>query len=207
MYDEKKIYVIGANKITKVCEKILNQHCNNTKLLIFNYPDEFSMHLRRHLANAYSVGVVICDLSVSTNRFKSLFEDFKESFVDGFLKFIFIDNQLSASEISTLMNDGVCSIISKDYTEEELLNAIKFGFDGSSSKMKTVVKNITAVARFGNLTSKEISILSLMLNGYTNKEIAKKLSNSSRTIEIHRASIFEKMNVKNAIELASILNS
>jgi len=46
-----------------------------------------------------------------------------------------------------------------------------------------------------------------VLNGFANKEIASEMGNSSRTIEIHRASIFEKMDVKNAIELSMLLHS
>ena len=76
----------------------------------------------------------------------------------------------------------------------------------STLKRNFIVKNITAVARFSNLSSKVISILSLVLNGFSNKEIGIKLVTSSRTVEVHRASIFDKMNVKNAIELAHLLN-
>ena len=45
-----------------------------------------------------------------------------------------------------------------------------------------------------------------VISGLTNKEIANELDNSSRTIEIHRASIFEKLNVKNAIELSKLIH-
>ena len=199
------IYAIGHIKLITVIKKFAKLSFG-IQLVEFLHPEEFSAHISHKVTNAYNPGVVICDLSVSKNRFLSLFEGFSETHTDGFLKFIFVDVFLDPSEVSSLINRGVSSIFSKDFTEKQLEDAIRLGINQSLEKKQQVVKGITAIARFGNLTSREISILSLMLNGYTNKEIATKLGNSSRTIEIHRASIFEKMNVKNAIELALMLN-
>lgn len=200
------IYAIGHIKLITIVKNISQKLSFAIQVVEFLHPEEFSAHISHKVTNAYNAGVVICDLSVSKNRFLSLFEGFSETHTDGFLKFIFVDVFLDPSEVSSLINRGVSSIFSKDFTEKQLEDAIRLGINQSLEKKQQVVKGITAIARFGNLTSREISILSLMLNGYTNKEIATKLGNSSRTIEIHRASIFEKMNVKNAIELALMLN-
>jgi two-component system response regulator DctR len=41
-----------------------------------------------------------------------------------------------------------------------------------------------------------------MLAGKTNKAIADELAISTRTVEVHRARLLEKMAVRNAVELA-----
>jgi DNA-binding NarL/FixJ family response regulator len=52
------------------------------------------------------------------------------------------------------------------------------------------------------LTPREHDIAGYLVNGKSNKYIAIELNISSRTAEAHRARIFRKMGVRNAMELA-----
>ena len=52
------------------------------------------------------------------------------------------------------------------------------------------------------LTNKELRVLELILQGFTNKEISEKLQNSKRTIETHRFNLMKKMQVKNLMDLS-----
>lgn len=60
-------------------------------------------------------------------------------------------------------------------------------------------------ARLAGLSSREREVLDLVLAGKMNKVIADELGISMRTVEVHRAHIFDKMNVKTAVELARLL--
>lgn len=51
------------------------------------------------------------------------------------------------------------------------------------------------------LTEREIDIVRLVAQGLTSMQMAEKLFISHRTVETHRANVFKKLNVKNAIEL------
>lgn len=51
------------------------------------------------------------------------------------------------------------------------------------------------------LTDREREVCDLLTQGKTNKEIANQLQISHRTVEWHRASIFAKKGVRNAVEL------
>ncbi|MEM8847285.1 MAG: response regulator transcription factor [Bacteroidota bacterium] len=53
-----------------------------------------------------------------------------------------------------------------------------------------------------DLTNKELRVLELILQGFTNKEISEKLQNSKRTIETHRFNLMKKMQVKNLMDLS-----
>ena len=44
----------------------------------------------------------------------------------------------------------------------------------------------------------------LMIAGKTNREIAEICGNSTRTVELHRARIFDKLEVSNAVELVRV---
>ena len=59
--------------------------------------------------------------------------------------------------------------------------------------------------RLATLSAREREVLDLILIGKMNKVIADKLGISMRTVEVHRAHIFDKMNVKTAVELAGLL--
>ena len=59
--------------------------------------------------------------------------------------------------------------------------------------------------RLQALSGREREVLDLILAGKMNKVIADALGISMRTVEVHRAHIFDKMNVKTAVELARLL--
>ena len=59
--------------------------------------------------------------------------------------------------------------------------------------------------RLASLSTREREVLDLILDGKMNKVIADALGISMRTVEVHRAHIFDKMNVKTAVELARLL--
>jgi two-component system response regulator DctR len=51
------------------------------------------------------------------------------------------------------------------------------------------------------LTPKQAQVCELVALGWSNKEIAAKLGIEPRTVEGHRASVYDKMGVRNAVEL------
>ena len=59
--------------------------------------------------------------------------------------------------------------------------------------------------RLASLSAREREVLDLILAGNLNKVVADKLGISMRTVEVHRAHIFDKMQVKTAVELAGLL--
>jgi two-component system response regulator DctR len=59
--------------------------------------------------------------------------------------------------------------------------------------------------RLATLSAREREVLDLILAGKMNKVVADKLGISMRTVEVHRAHIFDKMQVKTAVELAGLL--
>ncbi|NOL50388.1 LuxR C-terminal-related transcriptional regulator [Pelistega europaea] len=52
-----------------------------------------------------------------------------------------------------------------------------------------------------SLTPREIQVMWLLVRGMPNKICAEKLGCSTRTIEIHRARVFQKLGVRNVLEM------
>jgi two-component system response regulator DctR len=59
--------------------------------------------------------------------------------------------------------------------------------------------------RLAELTEREREVMRLVMEGLLNKLIAERLDISVRTVEVHRARVFDKMEVKSAVELANLL--
>jgi PAS domain S-box-containing protein len=57
----------------------------------------------------------------------------------------------------------------------------------------------------GTLTPTERRIARYLVNGFTSKEIALAMGSSPRTVEVHRANMIRKMQVRNSFELVSRL--
>lgn len=62
-------------------------------------------------------------------------------------------------------------------------------------------------ARLDGLTDRERDVMRLVVGGLPNKLVADQLDISVRTVEVHRARVFDKMGVKSAVELANLLRN
>ncbi len=59
--------------------------------------------------------------------------------------------------------------------------------------------------RLDHLTAREKEVLNLIVKSHSNKESAKILNISNRTVDVHRASIMEKMQADNVAELITMV--
>ncbi|MET3108670.1 two-component system response regulator DctR [Oxalobacteraceae bacterium GrIS 2.11] len=99
------------------------------------------------------------------------------------------------------MKRGAFDFFEKPFNDNELFGNVSEAFELSRlEKENSEIKN-----RFKRLTAREREILDLILIGKMNKVIADDLGISMRTVEVHRANILDKMEVKTAIELASVI--
>ncbi len=126
---------------------------------------------------------------------------------------------LSASQKSKIiqksLNLGAMGFCSKAISIDELSYAIKTIGDGGSYVCKSSLNAITnkekdrnnEFSSFGQkLTHREKDVLSLIYNGYSNKEIADELFLSVKTVETHRRNMLQKYGEKNFIGLLKTLS-
>lgn len=71
--------------------------------------------------------------------------------------------------------------------------------------MKRQTAGLNDDARFSALTPRERDVMGHVATGKPNKIIAAELGVSQRTIEAHRARVFQKLKVRNAVELTHCL--
>ena len=155
----------------------------------------------------YVQGVLACNVDGDLENALALLKFFNNSHPDGVLKLIFFGSVVDVDSALYLQQQsaGFKSLVPS--SAEGVAAFVDTALQASFKHRATLLENLTNIAKLSSLTAKEISVMVQVLNGIANKDIATHMGNSSRTIEIHRASIFEKMDVKNAIELSMLLHS
>lgn len=155
----------------------------------------------------YSPGVLVCQTDDDLEGGLRLLKFFNNSHPDGVLKLIFIGSALDVASALYLAQQSAGFKQLQANSTEGLAAFLQQTLQASLKHRSTLLESLTSIAKLSSLTPKEMAVMVQVLNGFANKEIAKQMGNSSRTIELHRASIFEKMDVKNAIELSMLLHS
>jgi two-component system response regulator NreC len=114
-----------------------------------------------------------------------------------------------AAMLREALRAGAAGYVIKRAVESELINAIRAAAAGDLyvhpsmtrsllEEEKPASANNGALAR---LTPREIEVLRMIAEGYTNTQIADLLCLSPRTIETHRANIRSKLNLDSRAEL------
>ena len=100
---------------------------------------------------------------------------------------------------------GAFDFVEKPFADNALVDRIERALT-ESAKAILARRDANAVARrLAELTERERDVMRLVVEGRPNKLIADELDISVRTVEVHRARVFEKMEVRSAVELANAL--
>ena len=103
------------------------------------------------------------------------------------------------------LKKGAFDFFEKPFNDNELVTRIEEAMAVDANQRITNATVDSVKARISTLTTRERQIMELVLAGKFNKVIADQLNISMRTVEVHRANIFDKMQVKTAVELANLL--
>ncbi len=125
------------------------------------------------------------------------------------VKILVISSMESSFHVKDMMQHGCKGYLLKTSEEDIVLEAIEEVYHGGEylepslkeDLLKSMLKIKKQTALSPSLTLREKEILQLITEGYTSPQIAEKLSISHRTVENHRFSLLQKLNVKNTAAL------
>ena len=104
------------------------------------------------------------------------------------------------------IKEGAFDFLEKPFDDNALVDRVLAAFAHDTDRRIEQSKSSDTLSLLGKLTLREHEVMDRILLGQLNKVIADELGIAMRTVEVHRARIFEKMEVRSAVELARLLS-
>ena len=135
----------------------------------------------------------------------SVFDEISELGLTARVPVVFMTGHGDLETAVDVMRSGAFDFVTKPFSTPELMKKIESALAVSAAANKHATEEQKVRGLTEQLTDKESEVMHLMIAGKTNREIAEICGNSTRTVELHRARIFDKLEVSNAVELVRVL--
>ncbi len=118
---------------------------------------------------------------------------------------IFLTGHADVPTAVDTVKRGAFDFCEKPFSDNALVDRIEQALAQSTLIVRARADAVRVQGRLDELTERERDVMRLVVEGLPNKLIADQLDISVRTVEVHRARVFDKMEVKSAVELANLL--
>jgi two-component system response regulator DctR len=135
----------------------------------------------------------------------ALFDRLVERGLTGELPVIFLTGHADVPTAVAAVKRGAFDFVEKPFSDNALVDRIEQALAASAAAIARREDRAAVERHVAELTEREREVMRLVIEGRPNKLIADALDISVRTVEVHRARIFDKMRVKSAVELANLL--
>jgi len=137
----------------------------------------------------------------------ALFERLIERGLTASLPVIFLTGHGDVPTAVAAVKRGAFDFVEKPFSDNALVDRIEQALASSRAHLEAVRARGKVEQALAELTEREREVMRLVVEGQPNKRVADALGISVRTVEVHRARVFDKMNVKSAVELANLLRA
>src|SRR5271166_4016883 len=103
------------------------------------------------------------------------------------------------------MKAGAVDFLEKPFEDSELFGAIERAIESNRRALAAYTRASEAARQLAPLTTREREVLDHVVTGKSNKEIAQFLGISPRTIDVHRARIFHKLEADSLPDLVRLV--
>jgi len=155
----------------------------------FNEPHEVLKRI-----SALKPDVAVIDISMPGMTGFDLAIKIKRTY-DTAIKLIVLSGYVYDEYVHKAYEIGIHAYLSKQATYPQIINAIRQSILG----LRIVPEKMTTIPRADQLTPTEKDVLKQIALEKTNKEIARELAMSQRTVEYHMAAINQKLDVKTRV--------
>jgi two-component system response regulator DctR len=148
---------------------------------------------------------VLLDVRMPGMSGLALFDRLLERGLVDLLPVIFLTGHGDVPTAVAAVKRGAFDFVEKPFSDNALVDRVERALERSRSALAQRDAAGMLARRLAELTEREREVMRLVVEGRPNKLIADALDISVRTVEVHRARVFDKMHVKSAVELANLL--
>ena len=152
-------------------------------------------------------GCILLDVRMPGHSGLALFERLCERGIAHAWPVIFLTGHADVPTAVETVKRGAFDFCEKPFSDNQLVNRIEAALELSAAHLESRRAKHLVQDRLADLTDRERDVMRLVVEGLPNKLIADQLDISVRTVEVHRARVFDKMQVKSAVELANLLRA
>ena len=117
------------------------------------------------------------------------------------LPVIFITGHGDVPMAVSALKKGAVDFIEKPFGDKDMLRLVAQCLELDRTNREKNRAGAAAAKRLASLTEREVEVMDLIIAGKLNKQIADVLNISIKTVEVHRARIMDKMDVRTVAEL------
>ena len=172
----------------------------------FDSAEAFAAALQARAPLRHSACLLL-DIRMGTLSGLALFEQLRAQGVLATLPVIFLTGHADVRTAVEAVQRGAFDFYEKPFSDNALVDRVEQALQASGTQLAAQRAQAALAARLTELTERERErdVMQLVAQGLPNKLIADQLGISVRTVEVHRARVFDKMQVKSAVELANVL--
>ncbi len=174
----------------------------------FGHAEAFVAHLAtQDLAGGWpsAPSCLLLDVRMPGTSGLVLFEQLVERGLTDALPVIFLTGHGDVPTAVAAVKRGAFDFVEKPFSDNALVDRVQQALDASGQAIIRRRARQALQRALAELTEREREVMQRVIAGLANKLIADELDISVRTVEVHRARLFEKMNVRSAVELANLL--
>ena len=167
--------------------------------------DEFWAAIEKNDVRTDSPGCLLLDMRMPGMNGMALFERLVERRWTSLLPVIFLTGHADVATAVMAVKRGAFDFVEKPFSDNALVDRVVEALGRSAAALERLRERDALRKHLADLTDRELEVMRLVTAGRANKQIADELDISVRTVEVHRARVFDKMDVKSAVELANLL--